>query len=328
MAKGPGKIAGMILAAGYGKRMRPLTSYIPKPLIPVLGIPMIELVAAKLTSEGASRLYANSHHLTEKIEEHVLERGLPIKLHREETLLGTGGGIGNMAASLLDEEIVLLANSDILTDIQFGPAVAQHIRTKALATMILVSGDPSLPASFFPPPHVIAGPDGSILGFIKAGGNRQEAGRYYGYTGMSVLSRDALGYFPSTEKKGLLDILRIMISERPGSVAGYIVPQSPAFSWSEIGAPRSFIELHERLLSGRETFSPLLETPPLPLHAGTNASIPQDLKWQGFLEIGANVAIGRGCSLKNCVILKDSVIGDGRSMENIIVFPEGEMKAE
>ncbi|MBN2183919.1 MAG: NDP-sugar synthase [Candidatus Krumholzibacteriota bacterium] len=326
MGKSSGKAAGMILAAGYGKRMRPLTSSIPKPMIPILGIPMIELVAAKLLSEGAASLHANSHHLSGNIEEFISAKELPITLHHEVDLLDTGGGIGNMAASLIDEEIVLLANADILTNISFRPAVSFHIRKKALVTMILAAENPSLPETCSPPPHVVIDNDNLIIAFEGARSIGSDSAGCCGYTGMSVISREALEYFPASKKIGLLDILRHIIDERPGSVAGYIVPADPPFSWSEIGTPESFLSLHERILAGKEIFSPLLDPPPIPLHAGRDTRIPPDLDWQGFLEIGPNVAIGRRCSLKNCVVLEDSVIDEGRSIENTIVFPEGEMK--
>ncbi|MBN2071714.1 MAG: NTP transferase domain-containing protein [Candidatus Krumholzibacteriota bacterium] len=328
MGKKTLKIAGMILAAGFGKRMRSITSFIPKPLLPVLGVPMIAINAEKLSSAGASVLHVNIHHLADDIEKIVKKEKWPMTLHREKTLLDTGGGIGNMALSLGDEELILLTNSDILTNIPFQPAIRYHIERKALFTMILTGEDLSLPVSHRPPLHVHCGADRSVLSFAPLGPDESAPGGYFGYTGMSVISREAIGYFPHGEKTSLIEVLKTIIKEKPGAVAGFVVQEKSGFSWGETGTCSSYLDLHRRILIHRDLFSPLLKPPPLPLHAGRGSFIPPDTRWKGFLEIGQNVTIGKGCTLIDCVLLEDSVIGDGIKLERTIVFPGGEMKEQ
>ncbi|MDH3234688.1 MAG: nucleotidyltransferase family protein [Alphaproteobacteria bacterium] len=102
----------MVLAAGYGKRMRPLTDTMPKPMIPVLGKPMIDRVLDHLERARVSTAVVNLHHLGEKLEAHLQGRRQPeIVFSHEDTLLETGGGVRHAIAKLGDKPFIV-ANSD------------------------------------------------------------------------------------------------------------------------------------------------------------------------------------------------------------------------
>lgn len=108
----------MILAAGRGERLRPLTDTLPKPLAPVGGVPLLELQLGWLQSAGVTRVVINLHHLGEQIEALIGDGsrfGLKIEYSREPTLLETGGGIVK-ALPLLGTAPFLLVNGDIYTD--------------------------------------------------------------------------------------------------------------------------------------------------------------------------------------------------------------------
>ena len=126
----------MILAAGRGTRLAPLTDTTPKPMLPVRGKPLIEWQLAKLREAGFTDIVINLHHLGEQIEAFVGtgERfGVRAEYSREASLLETGGGIVN-ALPLLGPEPFLVLNGDILTDFDFtalpqtlDPAVFAHL---------------------------------------------------------------------------------------------------------------------------------------------------------------------------------------------------------
>jgi len=122
------KIEGIILAAGKGTRMAPLTDLMPKPLLPVTGVPILEIAAEKLLRSGASRLHINLFHLGGMIREYTAGKGWPVVFHEEEELLDTGGGIGNMVDDLAGADHILLHNGDIISSIGFEDALdAQHL---------------------------------------------------------------------------------------------------------------------------------------------------------------------------------------------------------
>ncbi|MET3927322.1 nucleotidyltransferase family protein [Devosia sp. 2618] len=114
----------MLLAAGLGTRMRPLTETTPKPLIEVAGIPMIERVMANARAEGAKRFASNAHYRADQILAHF---GGLLKVSREDELLGTGGGI-KRALPMLHSDPILVMNTDA-----FWPAGSDAPITRMVA---------------------------------------------------------------------------------------------------------------------------------------------------------------------------------------------------
>ncbi len=103
----------MVLAAGLGTRMRPVTERVPKPLVPVCGRPLIDHVIDRLVAAGVRRVVVNAHYMADLVERHLAGRSdVEIRLSREDVLLDTGGGVAK-ALPLLGE-IFYVVNSDII----------------------------------------------------------------------------------------------------------------------------------------------------------------------------------------------------------------------
>ncbi|WP_193337491.1 nucleotidyltransferase family protein [Devosia beringensis] len=98
----------MLLAAGLGTRLRPITDSMPKPLVPVAGVPLIERVMDNARAEGAKRFVANGHYRADQLLAHF---GGLLKLSREEDLLNTGGGV-KRALPMLHSDPILVMNTD------------------------------------------------------------------------------------------------------------------------------------------------------------------------------------------------------------------------
>ena len=112
--QGPHPTRGMVLAAGRGERMRPLTDSLPKPLIEVRGRTMLDRVLDRLAAAGVARAVVNSHHLADRIEAHLAGRERPeIVLSREAELLDTGGGV-RAALGPLGEAPFYVLNGDVV----------------------------------------------------------------------------------------------------------------------------------------------------------------------------------------------------------------------
>lgn len=133
----PSLRTAMILAAGYGTRMADLTRELPKPLLPLNGMPIIEVVIRKLARQGIERAVVNLHYLPEKMREFLGDGsrfGLEVLFSEEPELLGSGGGIAN-AEKCFNGETILAANADVLCDLAIGEFYDFHCRSGALATM-------------------------------------------------------------------------------------------------------------------------------------------------------------------------------------------------
>lgn len=118
----------MVLAAGHGKRMRPLTETTPKPLVPVQGRAMIDYTLDRLAEAGVETVVVNTHHLAEKLQSHLAGRDAPrVTIRHEDKLLDTGGGIAN-ALDVLGDEPFYAVNGDTLWLEGGAPALEQLAR--------------------------------------------------------------------------------------------------------------------------------------------------------------------------------------------------------
>lgn len=127
----------MILAAGFGTRLKPLTDTIPKPLIPVNGVPLIVYNLALLKKFGFSEVVINLHYLGDKIEQALGDGsrlGFKISYSREREILGTAGGLKH-GEKLLKNGPFLILNSDIIIDIDLKKMIDFHNQQKAIATL-------------------------------------------------------------------------------------------------------------------------------------------------------------------------------------------------
>lgn len=139
----------MILAAGLGTRLRPLTERLPKALVPVAGVPMLERVARRLVTAGATRLVINTHHHATMIEEFVRQRagfGVDVRISREEgeAPLETGGGVQQAATFLSLASPFLVHNADVITDLPLRQLFDAH-RQQDLATLAVVDAETRSP---------------------------------------------------------------------------------------------------------------------------------------------------------------------------------------
>jgi NDP-sugar pyrophosphorylase family protein len=132
----------MVLAAGLGTRLQPLTNDRPKALVEVAGHTLLELTLARLKSYGIVEVIINTHHLADKVAHYLSEHdnfGMRIEISREELLLDTGGGLKRAAHFFTGNEArnepFLLHNVDVLSNIDFASMLRHHRDTGALATL-------------------------------------------------------------------------------------------------------------------------------------------------------------------------------------------------
>jgi len=130
------KLNVFILAAGLGEGLRPITDYIPKPLIPILGKPVLETIFEKVSSLPVNRIGINLHHKKEIIENWIKQSDFSkkVELFPEDPILGTGGALKNAEAFLCNNTF-LVHNSDIISDIDLEKLVEFHLSSKNLLTL-------------------------------------------------------------------------------------------------------------------------------------------------------------------------------------------------
>jgi aminoglycoside/choline kinase family phosphotransferase/choline kinase len=228
----------MILAAGFGKRLFPLTRWTPKPLVPLTSKPALYHLMEKIQATGISNLAINAHHLSGQIEDFVRAHStsMEVEVFIETEILNTGGGLKNAEPFLNRKPCFLVHNSDILSDLSLERLMEQHERSGAVATLALRSqGNRNIVYDMAGNLLDIRG----ILGVSEGDGRKRGA-----YMGVAAFSSSFLGELPDGPSD-LIDVLVELIKNEPGSVRAECFPD--AF-WSDIGTFQAFFDVQRKLI--------------------------------------------------------------------------------
>lgn len=195
---------GLILCAGKGERLLPLTFYIHKTLIPFKGKPLIFWIIEKMKETGIRRIYVNLFYHADMVAEFLNSIKKPeIIIRREKELMGTGGGIANFKD--LIEGDFLLHNSDIFHNFDLKEIIDFHLNEKSFFTMGLKLKKTS---------SKIVLKDKIVLDIEKISPHLSLS-----YTGISVVSKEFLNYLPEG-KSDLIHVLKNLIREK--KVKGFV----------------------------------------------------------------------------------------------------------
>lgn len=217
----------MILAAGRGERMRPLTDHTPKPLLKVGGKPLIVWHLERLAKAGFKDIVINHAHLGAQIEAALgdgSQWGLQIQYSPEQTALETAGGIAN-ALHLLGDEAFLVVNGDTFTEIDFAKL---YLTANHLAHLVLVDNPPQHPHGDF------AYEDGKI---------KPEGEFKLTFSGVGIYHPDLFASVARGEAAKLAPLLRYAI------VQGKVTAEHYQGVWHDIGTPERLYAIDSQLLS-------------------------------------------------------------------------------
>ncbi len=319
----------MVLAAGLGTRLRPVTYAMPKPMVPVLNRPVMEHSVRLLARHGFSEAIANLHWFPETIEDHFgdgSDFGIELTYSREEHLLGTAGGVRNAAGFLGDSFLVVAG--DALTDLDFAAMREFHESHDGIATMAT-----KRVADTDQYGVVIAGEDGRIQGFQEKP-DPAEALSDLANTCIYMFRAEIFDYFPEpgTSKAAGPD--------DPAGFTDWAMDVFPAllendvpFYSHEIGAYWNDIGNLDELRGGNlDALRGAVEIDPgapevLP---GIRSASPLDgAEVEGPALIGAGVQLGTDIRIQGPAIVGDGCrIGDGAWVRGSILLAETEVPAE
>ena len=241
----------MIVAAGLGRRLLPLTALRPKPALPVRGLPLIAYPLALLAQAGVREVAINLHHLPDVLRQAALRwrpEGLALRFSPEPALLQTGGAIGRMADFLRESDPCLVLGGDMIVDFDL-PALLRAHRESGRAVTALLLDDPR--AAHFG--SLGLGADGELrrIGARFHLGGERSAGLY---TWVNVLSPRAFETLPAQAAFNHLDHWWGPWAQRePGAVGGVVWGGAgkPRCTWQPVGTPPEYLHanLHPAALS-------------------------------------------------------------------------------
>lgn len=298
----------MILAAGLGTRLRPLTLEIPKPVVPVLGRPLCGYTIKFLHAHGAAEFLLNLHHGPETVRERVdawAAGRFPVSYVFEPEILGTGGGIRN-AREFLREGTFVAANSDVIARFPLGEALSRHRETGALATLVLFPD----PEKRYTPVRVRE--DGRIAGF----GDEAPAGAFEGFfTGYQIIEPELLAHIPPGRQSCIVRETYAPLIARGAPVYAFF----SSGSFLDFGTPADYLDgvialLGERTDGERKDGNRVFISPGAEVDPG--AVVGPD----AAIEAGA--AVGAGARVRRAIVWPGAQVAAGARVEGGILTPK------
>jgi len=320
----------MVLAAGLGERMWPLTEDRAKPSLPLLNRPIIAHTLEHLARHGVQEAVINLRRQRVSIRGIVGDgRKLGLKGHYSYApiILGTGGGLKKAEPLLRGSGSFFMVNSDSLSDCDLTAALKKHRECGALATMVLTPLDPKAGYSAV---EMDARDRIVRIAGKPPGAPAPQDGRYF-FSGIHVLEPEILDAIPS----GKCDINRDVYPPLLASgkvIKGYV----HAGFWKELGNPRLYLEGALAVLKGgkdpslvvlRGSEGVYLDRVSLPgdvsieppVLVGRGTTIGSRCALQGGVVLGRQTVIGKGCSLRSTLVWDGARIGDGACLSECIV---------
>lgn len=285
----------VIMAGGQGTRLKPLTCTVPKPMINVLGKPVIDYTLDLLEENGFDEVYITLKYLSDIIRNHVYSQNRQIRLHfvTESEFLGTAGGVKN--ALKQSDEPFLVISGDAVCDYRLGRVMKYHIANSCCATVVTAKvGDPSEYGV------VCSEKDGRVRGFIEKPSFTQAVSNNAN-TGIYVLNPEILDMIPEKKQTDFSkDIFPKMLE------SGMRLFEYPAEGyWCDIGDFASYRQCQRDMLDGKAN----IRVPST--YCNIKADSDSNIKINPPCYIGKNVTLG-----KNVTIGPYSVIGDGCKIDD------------
>jgi mannose-1-phosphate guanylyltransferase/mannose-1-phosphate guanylyltransferase/phosphomannomutase len=288
----------MVLAAGLGTRLRPLTYEIPKPMVPVLDRPVMAHILGHLDRQGFDEVIANLHYFPDAVKGYFGDR---IEYRYEEELLGTAGGVRNVA-DFFGDDLIVIVSGDALTDVDLNGLVQRHRDSSGIATLTVKQVEDTREYGV-----VIHDADGRIQGFQEKP-DPAEALSHLGNCGIYCFSPEIFDYFPD---RPFADWAQDVFPALLENDVPFYIYETDRY-WNDVGSLHELREGTWDALRGElqieVTGKP--EGDP-PVWVGEGVEIGSDVRLMGPVAVGDRCRIGDGAALRDTIVLPGTEVAPG-----------------
>ncbi len=318
----------MILAAGEGTRLQPLTYEFPKPMVPIVNRPVMEHILVWLSRHGIQEMVVNTHYKADQIEDYFgdgAKLGVSIQYSREKILQGTAGGV--RVAMNQFKETFLVIGADDLSDVNLEAIVEFHKKRNALATIGLKVVEETRQYGV-----VVTDSDGRILRFQEKP-KPEEALSHLANTGIYIFEPEIFKFIPENEKFDFGRQVFPLLLEKNQDFFG-----CPAEGyWCDVGSLAEYKESHWAILENRckAKMEGKLNAPGVwveesvlihptakieaPCVLGKGTKIGEEVILRGHVVTGKNTIIEKGAHLDHVITWEGSRIGEGALLDDCVV---------
>ena len=301
----------VIMAGGFGTRLRPLTCNIPKPMVPLLNKPMMHHIVTLLKEHGITDIISSLFYSPEVIADYFGDGsalGVKMSYFRADADYGTAGSV-RLATEGFDERILVISG-DVLTDFNLTEAIRYHEEKKASATLVLTHAKNPLQFGV-----VITREDGRITRFLE----KPSWGEVFSdtiNTGIYILEPEAIRLIPHREEFDFSKDLFPLLLRQNAGLYGCIIDGY----WRDIGNLNEYQEAHIDALNGIVRVEiPGRKEGAVRIGEGSRYN-PDAVTVSGIAIIGKNCTIGDGTRLANSVIGDNCVVGPGCTLTNTVLW--------
>jgi len=321
----------MILAAGLGTRLRPLTHLMPKPMAPVLNIPVMEHALRLLAAHGFTEVIANVSYMPERIKGHFGDgssQGVELSFSDEDEPLGTAGGVGKARDFLVETDSFLVISGDALTDIDLTAMREAHEAHDGIATLATKRVEDTSQFGV-----VITDSAGRVQGFQEKP-DPAEALSDLANCGIYIFRAEIFDHFPGPDHRspagdedqpeGFVDwAMDVFPSLLDGDVP-FHSHEIDAY-WNDIGSVDEYVQGNADALAGEVAIERREPEVADGIFAGKGSDL-DGVKVRPPVLLGADCAVGAGAELRGPVVVGEgSSIGAGARLRDAVVLPGAEV---
>jgi mannose-1-phosphate guanylyltransferase len=327
----------MVLAAGVGSRLEPLTNQVPKPMVPIANRPVMQHILALLRKHGITEVVSNLHYQADKIQEYFGDGsrfGMKLEFLHEKELSGDAGGV-RACKNFFGNETFIVLMGDLLTDADLTKVIREHKEKKALATIALKHMDDVTQFGV-----AVTDENGYITGFQEKP-KKEEALSNYISTGIYILEPQVFDHIPATGSYGFGRQLFPSLVQQGLPVLGAAIDD---YYWSDVGTIGQYRFANFDALEGDvklevagkphdhglvEEGASIAEDAKLhgKLYLGRNSWIGPGVKVRGHVLIGDNCRVEANAELEDTIVWSDTTIGRGAVLTNCVVGSECTVQA-
>jgi NDP-sugar pyrophosphorylase family protein len=292
----------IILSAGYGTRLWPLTEDRTKPAIPILGKPLVGYVAEYIAAYGFDDIVVNLHHRPESVRAALGDGskfGVKLRYVEEPVILGTSGALDN-TREFFQDETFLSINGKIITDIDLNAALETHRKMNAIATLVLLENQRRERFS------VVDVEQGRITGFGGMPDPNATGPTPLMFTGIQLLEPRIFDYIPRGVFSHSVTDVYPQAMAKGETIAAHIA----SGTWRELSTLKRYLDISVEML--KERGQPYITGDRC--QVARSAKIIEAVLWD-------NVTVSDGAQIRRSVLADDVQVPSGATLENCIVVP-------